>query len=465
MLSKEDNEILTRVGPGTLDGQPAAPLLDAGPALRRAAGARLPAACACACWARTSSPSATPTGDVGLVAQRLPAPRRLAVLRPQRGGRPALRLPRLEVRHDRRLRRHAVRAGRDRTSRTRCASRAYPTHESGGIVWTYMGPPETMTAFRDFGTDAVPREQWRATKMLSPTATGCRRMEGNIDTSHISWLHQYLGAPRHAGRRHRHARLPDQRACRWKFWAHDRAPRLEVEDDVVRLPLRRHPHDAQRPHPRAHHAPTSSPYTTVVADDPVRHRRRPSSCRSTTSTAGVFTHRCATCRPAVDRHRCSAIAGASSRQRPRSTNTPYGSATRPAGNRADSFNGISSASGRPRTTTRSTATCRRRRSTPASRTSSARTSWSPNRPAPIYDRTQEHLGTTDKAIIRMRRILIEAAKDLANGIEPPATDPSLPYDTIRSAEKILAPGEDWRVFGTNDDPMVQTLRRAATKRP
>ena len=45
--------------------------------------------------------------------ERLPAPRRLAVLRPQRRGRPALRLPRLEVRHDGPVRRHAVGAGRE----------------------------------------------------------------------------------------------------------------------------------------------------------------------------------------------------------------------------------------------------------------------------------------------------------------------------------------------------------------
>ena len=41
----------------------------------------------------------------------LPAPRRLALLRAQRGGGPALRLPRLEVRLHGRLRRHAERAG------------------------------------------------------------------------------------------------------------------------------------------------------------------------------------------------------------------------------------------------------------------------------------------------------------------------------------------------------------------
>jgi phthalate 4,5-dioxygenase oxygenase subunit len=72
----------------------------------------------------------------------------------------------------------------------------------------------------------------------------------------------------------------------------------------------------------------------------------------------------------------------------------------------------------------------------------------------IWDRSQEHLGTTDKSIIKMRSILINAAKDLAKGIEPPAIDPSLSYRSIRSAEKVLEPGEDWRILGTDEDPMV-----------
>ncbi|HEY4684968.1 MAG TPA: hypothetical protein VII57_02870 [Dehalococcoidia bacterium] len=73
---------------------------------------------------------------------------------------------------------------------------------------------------------------------------------------------------------------------------------------------------------------------------------------------------------------------------------------------------------------------------------------------PIYDRTKEHLGTTDQAIIYMRRLLINAAKELAGGVEPPGVDPNLPYKGIRSAEKILAPGEDWRLLGTDADPIV-----------
>ena len=41
----------------------------------------------------------------------------------------------------------------------------------------------------------------------------------------------------------------------------------------------------------------------------------------------------------------------------------------------------------------------------------------------IVDRTEEHLGTTDTAIIRMRRRLIMGARDLAEGIEALCGEP------------------------------------------
>jgi phthalate 4,5-dioxygenase len=81
---------------------------------------------------------------------------------------------------------------------------------------------------------------------------------------------------------------------------------------------------------------------------------------------------------------------------------------------------------------------------------------------PIYDRTQEQLGSTDKAISRMRHILISAAKGLAAGKEVPAVGDGLDFRSIRGAEKILEAGEDWRVLGTNDDPTVQESAIATT---
>jgi phthalate 4,5-dioxygenase len=73
---------------------------------------------------------------------------------------------------------------------------------------------------------------------------------------------------------------------------------------------------------------------------------------------------------------------------------------------------------------------------------------------PIYDRTQEQLGSTDKAITRMRHILISAAKGLAEGKEPPAVGEH-DFRSILGAEKVLAPGEDWRTLATPADPALR----------
>jgi phenylpropionate dioxygenase-like ring-hydroxylating dioxygenase large terminal subunit len=67
----------------------------------------------------------------------------------------------------------------------------------------------------------------------------------------------------------------------------------------------------------------------------------------------------------------------------------------------------------------------------------------------IYDRTQEHLGTTDVGIINTRRRLMRAARDLQAGIEPyPASHPEL-Y-RVRSAVKVLPRGVPF-AEGTADE--------------
>jgi phthalate 4,5-dioxygenase len=81
------------------------------------------------------------------------------------------------------------------------------------------------------------------------------------------------------------------------------------------------------------------------------------------------------------------------------------------------------------------------------------------------DRTKEHLGTLDRKIILVRRMLINAAKDLAKGIEPPVTDPSMPYEKIGTPSKVLMPGEDWTVLGSELDPVWQKAEQPVAAPP
>jgi hypothetical protein len=60
----------------------------------------------------------------------------------------------------------------------------------------------------------------------------------------------------------------------------------------------------------------------------------------------------------------------------------------------------------------------------------------------IYDRTKEHLGTADLAVIQGRRRLLRGARDLMAGIEPYAASHGDAYH-VRSASQILPREQAW----------------------
>jgi phthalate 4,5-dioxygenase oxygenase subunit len=62
---------------------------------------------------------------------------------------------------------------------------------------------------------------------------------------------------------------------------------------------------------------------------------------------------------------------------------------------------------------------------------------------PILDRTREHLGSTDKAIVMARRLLRAAIDDLAEGRPPAGTDPEA-IRLLRPAEAIIDGSEPWQ---------------------
>jgi phthalate 4,5-dioxygenase len=311
---------------------------------------------------------------------------------------------------------------------------AYPTHESGGIVWTYMGPREAMTPFRDFGTDGLDASQFRASKQVS-CCNWVQAMEGNIDTAHISHLHQWNGVDD----------IPDDgsdrpgypsNAMSWRFWRHDRAPRLELEETWFGY---RYAGIRTTPNGHTHVRVTAYivPYSTLVASIPWNQRH------------GMFV-------PIDD-----------------NVTARYSFAARVPPN-AHGYGGASLFAVAPFTTPIS----RGRQRGMIPRDYRADNDYQIDRDVqrnstfsgvadfvsqdlmvtesmgPIYDRTQEKLGSTDLAITRMRHILLRAARDLAAGKEPPAVAAG-DYARIFGAEKILAAGEDWRVLATLADPALR----------
>jgi phenylpropionate dioxygenase-like ring-hydroxylating dioxygenase large terminal subunit len=63
---------------------------------------------------------------------------------------------------------------------------------------------------------------------------------------------------------------------------------------------------------------------------------------------------------------------------------------------------------------------------------------------PIVDRTKEHLGTTDRAVIVARRLLLEATDAVAEGRMPKGCDPADSQD-LRPLDHRIPLESDWRV--------------------
>jgi phthalate 4,5-dioxygenase len=315
--------------------------------------------------------------------------------------------------------------------------KSYPVHESGGMVWTYMGPAETMIPFRDFGTESLPAEQVAANKEQI-FCNWVQSMDGDMDTAHISNLHQFDSIDD----------IPDDGTDKpgypsgfmsMKFWRTDPRSLIEVNDEWHGF---RYAGIRNTPNGHKHARITSYifPSATIIAAIPF-------------STRLIFV-------VPVDDHntfRYNFVTQPNANPRglggplfymyekyPFEMLPPTGVVDRTylrendynidrVAQKGTSYSGIADF-----------------RSQDAMATETA---------GPVYDRTKEHLGSTDVALIRAHRMLLRYAKALqaAGGDAEAAGLPALKGDftRVRGAEKILADGEDWRVLGTDDDPSVQ----------
>ncbi len=95
---------------------------------------------------------------------------------------------------------------------------AYPVVEAGGIVWTYLGPKEKRPPFQRFAFMDVPEDQ----RVLLRVDTHCnwvQMIEGGLDSSHVSILHTNAARPDWAGA-----------AAQAVGAMNDTGPSLEIED-------------------------------------------------------------------------------------------------------------------------------------------------------------------------------------------------------------------------------------------
>jgi phthalate 4,5-dioxygenase len=187
MLSREDNERLTKTGPGTPMGDlmrrywiPALfssqlPESDGAPVRVKLLGETLVA------FRNTE-------GRVGLIDER--CPHRTASLFFGRNEECGLRCVYHGWKFD--IEGNCVDLPSepwDKDFKRKIKIKAYPCVERGGLVWTYMGPTELKPDFPDIEWTAVPESHRYVTRHVQE-CNWLQALEGGFDVSHLSFLHQ-----------------------------------------------------------------------------------------------------------------------------------------------------------------------------------------------------------------------------------------------------------------------------------
>ena len=302
-------------------------------------------------------------------------------------------------------------------------ARAFPVYEAGGIVWTYLGPPEYQPAEMHFDWMARPAEHRMITK-VHEECNWAQSLEGVIDTAHSNFLHSNLIKP--VAGLDATTVAPNQGETRRP--SGDPAPRIETENtpygfryaairrplvdpelrDYIRVTLFVAPFYAFFPGPIGWtymqlFVPIDDTHTMfhfiqVQHDAPVD------------SAARVRRDERSFMRPGID------LDSEYRKVRKRENNWLQDRAAMLAG----SFTGIDGVNNEDIAVQESM--------------------------GPIFDRSHEHLGVSDTAVIRMRRIMIDGVRRFMDGAPPVGLAEPVAYETLHAEERMVPKGEPWQAF-------------------
>ena len=290
---------------------------------------------------------------------------------------------------------------------------SYPTVEVGGIVWAYMGPADLRPALPLFAWTQAPETQRHVSKVIQES-NWLQGLEGGIDTSHAPILHRVIGK--------------DSKRPGFKTkdpFVRGKAPTLEVDvTDYGYCYAGIRPLDEADLHVRAYHF--ILPF----------HQIRPSRTEDVPLVAGhiwvpmddattMVYNWVATVRdePLPEEERLETRLGNGPQDVDQTTfrgkrNRQNNYLLDRQVQKTETFTGIDGINIQDRAVQESM--------------------------GPVVDRSKEHLGPADRAVIQARRLLLEAVRSVADGDAPRGVGPS--YYALRAAEATLPRDTNWRTL-------------------
>ena len=293
----------------------------------------------------------------------------------------------------------------------RVKTKSYSTAARGGIVWVYMGPDQFKPELPDFEWARLSKSRCEITKR-SQQCNWAQAVEGGIDSSHISYLHRNLAdlIPSKSGTGHR------------SYTSRDRSPKFTIKETDYGL-LIGASRNATKESFYWRITQFLSPFWTMIPpilgeevndssqDTYAGHAFVPIDDENTwTWSFNCNPHRDFNEKEQALFHPRTGLWG------------PIDDSYRPVWNKENDYG--------------------------LDREMQKNVNYTgikgiPNQDVavqesmgPIADRSREILGTSDKAIIAYRQLLIDMAKDLQNGQEPKASSHG-GYYNVRSASVLL----------------------------
>ncbi|HWP59842.1 MAG TPA: Rieske 2Fe-2S domain-containing protein [Candidatus Acidoferrales bacterium] len=303
---------------------------------------------------------------------------------------------------------------------------SYPLREHGGILWAYMGPKERMPELPQLTFTAVPASHRFVIKRFQES-NYAQALEGGIDSAHTSYLHTTLDFHRRT-----EAYLERAKALRERFEKEprslnpeeldflfrtlDKAPRVMAQDTAYGLIVAARRGVGDQYYWRFNQF--LMPFYTMPPRGPGGHAFVPID----DERCWVWTFGCRLDRP----YTVDEILG----MKRGTVSGPFGAEVDgnyfPLHNKANDFL-IDREIQRTYNFTGIVGT--------GNQDMAAQVSM-----GPVTDRTKEHLGVTDVGIIEMRRLLIDSAKDLCEGREPRAAAHPEAYAGVQGVSLVRARG-------------------------
>lgn len=281
--------------------------------------------------------------------------------------------------------------------KSKLTHKSYPTVEAAGMVFAYLGPWEQVPLFPNYEWTQLPQDQTYVTKALLE-CNYLQGLEGECDSSHLSFLHREFTE---AGRK--------------RLFAFDSSPDYETEetDFGVRLiAIRKVPPDTQYVRVSSFVIPISC---WILARNRENHIYVPAADRHAWRyDLGFLRDRKVT---EEDVHRRAQIGPDYRRLRNQSNHYLQNRQLQ----KTTDYTGIEDFLNEDACATESM--------------------------GPIFDRTREHLGASDKAVIALRKYLINAVNGFQDGREPPhlVRDPAKNhFPHIDTLGETIPAGIHWR---------------------